>query len=241
MSVVTSENVELHVTLWKKSTTRDDIVVEIQRRRGDSVAFQRYATWIMDAAHGRFVANNSEQQLTGDSTTTGPASQAASACTSVAISLAIIRGDKKLQRILRHFVRSVLLKKIAGLLPMWLSLLLDAIEFRSLLSLLQDRPRLHDEVAEIMYTQERAYNSLKTDPSSPAIGFDHESEHPVFLFARTPRNPHENSLDLEALEQVLFASRRRQVKLLLLALRKKLRDDQQEFEENGAALCQFFQ
>merc|ERR1711959_138268 len=50
-SLLTSENVEMHLSLWKPTATTAvggqrkarGIVVEIQRRKGDSIAFHRYS------------------------------------------------------------------------------------------------------------------------------------------------------------------------------------------------------
>jgi len=55
-SLLTSENVEMHLSLWKtereQHTDGEGIVVEIQRRKGDSIAFHRYSRCILDAAAG---------------------------------------------------------------------------------------------------------------------------------------------------------------------------------------------
>ena len=50
----TSENVEMHLSLWKTPPTspQQGIVVELQRRSGDSIAFHRYSRTILDAALG---------------------------------------------------------------------------------------------------------------------------------------------------------------------------------------------
>jgi hypothetical protein len=50
----TSENVEMHLSLWKTPPTspQQGIVVELQRRTGDSIAFHRYSRTILDAALG---------------------------------------------------------------------------------------------------------------------------------------------------------------------------------------------
>jgi len=74
-SLLTSENVEMHLALWKTPVpegggnddsnthaqassmsmpTSDGIVIEIQRRTGDSIAFHRYSRYILDAAVGEF-------------------------------------------------------------------------------------------------------------------------------------------------------------------------------------------
>lgn len=51
-SLLTSENVEMHLSLWKTSGKQEGIVIEIQRRKGDSIAFHRYSRCILDAAAG---------------------------------------------------------------------------------------------------------------------------------------------------------------------------------------------
>ena len=50
----TSENVEMHLSLWKSPPTsiQQGIVVELQRRSGDSIIFHRYSRIILDAALG---------------------------------------------------------------------------------------------------------------------------------------------------------------------------------------------
>lgn len=50
----TAENVEMHLSLWKTPPTspQQGIVVELQRRAGDSIAFHRYSRTILDAAMG---------------------------------------------------------------------------------------------------------------------------------------------------------------------------------------------
>ena len=74
-SLLTSENVEMHLALWKTPVPEadgddsnnyarassvstmpksDGIVIEIQRRTGDSIAFHRYSRYILDAAVGEF-------------------------------------------------------------------------------------------------------------------------------------------------------------------------------------------
>merc|ERR1712232_198734 len=42
-SLLTGENVEMHLSLWKTSGKQEGIVIEIQRRKGDSIAFHRYS------------------------------------------------------------------------------------------------------------------------------------------------------------------------------------------------------
>jgi len=58
--LVTAENVEMHLSLWKASAGPDQsgIVVELQRRKGDSIAFHRYSRYILDAAVGEFDMND---------------------------------------------------------------------------------------------------------------------------------------------------------------------------------------
>jgi hypothetical protein len=53
-SLVTSENVEMHLALWKSPATavQSGILVELQRRKGDSIVFHRYSRSILDAAVG---------------------------------------------------------------------------------------------------------------------------------------------------------------------------------------------
>jgi hypothetical protein len=51
-TLLTAENVEMHLSLWKTSGKQEGIVVEIQRRKGDSIAFHRYSRCILDAAVG---------------------------------------------------------------------------------------------------------------------------------------------------------------------------------------------
>ena len=53
-TLLTSENVEMHLSLWKTSGKQEGIVVEIQRRKGDSIAFHRYSRCILDSAAGEF-------------------------------------------------------------------------------------------------------------------------------------------------------------------------------------------
>ena len=48
----TTENVEMYLSLWKTSNGEEGIVVEIQRRKGDSIAYHRYARCILDVAAG---------------------------------------------------------------------------------------------------------------------------------------------------------------------------------------------
>jgi len=51
-TLLTHENVEMHLSLWKTSGKQEGIVIEIQRRKGDSIAFHRYSRCILDAAAG---------------------------------------------------------------------------------------------------------------------------------------------------------------------------------------------
>jgi hypothetical protein len=55
----TAENVEMHLSLWKSPPTspQQGIVVELQRRSGDSIAFHKYSRTILDAALGLLDAN----------------------------------------------------------------------------------------------------------------------------------------------------------------------------------------
>jgi len=58
-SLLTAENVEMHLSLWKAvggHRSSEGIAVELQRRRGDSIAFHRYSKYILDAAVGDFDA-----------------------------------------------------------------------------------------------------------------------------------------------------------------------------------------
>jgi hypothetical protein len=53
-NLLTSENVEMCLSLWKTSHTSQQkgVLVELQRRKGDSIAFHRYSRHILDAAVG---------------------------------------------------------------------------------------------------------------------------------------------------------------------------------------------
>lgn len=51
-SLLTTENVEMFLSLWKPTGKEEGIVIEIQRRKGDSIAFHRYSRCILDAAAG---------------------------------------------------------------------------------------------------------------------------------------------------------------------------------------------
>mmetsp|Transcript_14408 Transcript_14408/g.33514 ORF Transcript_14408/g.33514 Transcript_14408/m.33514 type:complete len:478 (+) Transcript_14408:138-1571(+) len=51
-TLLTGENVEMHLSLWKPSGSQGGIVIEIQRRKGDSITFHRYSRCILDAVAG---------------------------------------------------------------------------------------------------------------------------------------------------------------------------------------------
>jgi len=56
-NLMTAENLEMHLSLWDTSEQPDHpdgIVVELQRRKGDSITFHRYSRHILDAAIGDF-------------------------------------------------------------------------------------------------------------------------------------------------------------------------------------------
>lgn len=55
-ALMTGENVEMHLSLWKTSGGKfpEGIVVELQRRKGCSITFHRYSRHILDAAMGDF-------------------------------------------------------------------------------------------------------------------------------------------------------------------------------------------
>lgn len=70
-SLVTGENVEMHLSLWKTSGSPmskypPGIVVELQRRKGDSIVFHRYNRYILDAAMGEFDSNEFQSSTGGD-------------------------------------------------------------------------------------------------------------------------------------------------------------------------------
>jgi hypothetical protein len=50
-SLLTAENVEMQLSLWK---TEGGIAAELQRRKGDSIAFHRYSRYLLDAVVGDF-------------------------------------------------------------------------------------------------------------------------------------------------------------------------------------------
>jgi hypothetical protein len=55
--LMTAENVEMHLSLWKTSSGEkhpEGIVVELKRRKDDSITFHRYSRYILDAAVGDF-------------------------------------------------------------------------------------------------------------------------------------------------------------------------------------------
>lgn len=60
-ALLTPELVEIYLALWK--TPNDEIQVELQRRKGDSVTFHRYCRHILDASSGDFDAT--EVRTTG--------------------------------------------------------------------------------------------------------------------------------------------------------------------------------
>jgi hypothetical protein len=55
-ALLTGENVEMHLSLWKTSGPKqpEGIVVELQRRKGDSIPFHKYSRLILAAAAGEF-------------------------------------------------------------------------------------------------------------------------------------------------------------------------------------------
>jgi len=57
-TLLTSENVEMHLSLWKPSGAKEGIVIEIQRRKGDSITFHRYSRCILDAVAGDLDISN---------------------------------------------------------------------------------------------------------------------------------------------------------------------------------------
>jgi hypothetical protein len=70
-SLVTGENVEMHLSLWKTSGDAASkypvgIVVELQRRKGDSIVFHRYSRYILDAAMGEFDDEVFQEKTGGD-------------------------------------------------------------------------------------------------------------------------------------------------------------------------------
>lgn len=59
-SLLTAENVEMQMSLWKTGGPNhpQGIAVELQRRKGDSIAFHRYSRFLLDAVVGDFDAEN---------------------------------------------------------------------------------------------------------------------------------------------------------------------------------------
>lgn len=59
--LTSSDHVQMHLSLWRTPNTAHapGIVVELQRRSGDSIAFHRYARSILDAAMGLLDETNS--------------------------------------------------------------------------------------------------------------------------------------------------------------------------------------
>jgi hypothetical protein len=55
-ALMTGENVEMHLSLWKTpgGKSPEGIVIELQRRKGCSITFHRYSRHILDAAIGDF-------------------------------------------------------------------------------------------------------------------------------------------------------------------------------------------
>lgn len=67
-SLITAENVEMHLSLWKTpaGSPQDGILVELQRRNGDSIAFHRYSRTILDAAMGLIEADDIPHDMLDD-------------------------------------------------------------------------------------------------------------------------------------------------------------------------------
>jgi len=67
-SLLTAENVEMHLSLWKTPATsrQQGVVVELQRRKGDSIAFHRYSRSILDAAVGDLDLDDIPEELLND-------------------------------------------------------------------------------------------------------------------------------------------------------------------------------
>jgi len=67
-NLMTSENVEMHLSLWKTSaqSPSQGIVVELQRRKGDSIAFHRYSRTILEAAADELDPNDLPEELLDD-------------------------------------------------------------------------------------------------------------------------------------------------------------------------------
>jgi len=51
-TLLTCENVEMQLSLWRPSGDKEGIVIEIQRRKGDSITFHRYSRCILDHIAG---------------------------------------------------------------------------------------------------------------------------------------------------------------------------------------------
>ena len=56
-SLLTGDHVEMHLCLWSPPKNFEGVLVELQRRKGDSVAFHRYSRTILDAAIGDLDVN----------------------------------------------------------------------------------------------------------------------------------------------------------------------------------------
>jgi hypothetical protein len=65
---MTSENVEMHLSLWRTNGGRypDGIIVELQRRKGCSITFHRYSRYVLDAAMGDFDGVENKERLGED-------------------------------------------------------------------------------------------------------------------------------------------------------------------------------
>lgn len=65
-SLLTQEHVEMHLSLWNTPVTAHTpgVLVELQRRKGDSMAFHRYSRVILDAAVGDW-DDNYQQHAVG--------------------------------------------------------------------------------------------------------------------------------------------------------------------------------
>lgn len=67
-SLLTAENVEMQLSLWQTGGPNENhgIAVELQRRKGDSIAFHRYSRYILDAAVGDFDAEEHVEKFGAD-------------------------------------------------------------------------------------------------------------------------------------------------------------------------------
>jgi hypothetical protein len=67
-NLFTSENVEMHLSLWRtpSGSPQQGILVELQRRTGDSIAFHRYSRTILDAAMGLIEAEDIPAEMLDD-------------------------------------------------------------------------------------------------------------------------------------------------------------------------------